>query len=571
MYNERLTCSVLLLALLLSCELRLASLATTGQSRESNRDLDFTLVSQEVSRHNYNCLPWTYYDEVDNSCKCYQYAEIPLCEQTGDSLAILKGYCITYDEKKQVASAGQCVYLFPGLGYVYTVHIDNYTDLNSVVCGDFNRKGVLCSECVMGKNIPSYSYRVSCIDSCTPSTVNWIRYFLITLLPTTVFYVFIVIFKINVHSSIFQGFIFLIQFSTSPFAGRLAEGYFRLVGHNLAYIVTYVYGSFGAIWNLDFLRGIDSSICLGLSPLGQLSLDYVTVLYTLLLIAGTYILIGWHDKQVKIVVIIWKPIYKFCQLFRKNWNIHSSVIDSLATFLILCNIKVLNVCVDILKPVKVYQLTQEGGCRWSVFNDPKLQYFGKDHLPYAMFAIFMFVIFVAIPILLLLLYPTRLFQKTIARLPSRWKIFLKILVDSFQGIYKDRTEPNTKDFRWFSAIPFVTRLVLMSLSYDLDITFSVNCVMLLLLTGILTIITDPCKDKVKYISTHFTVFVLVTAAAFVALYVTGNTTSNTMYMGYFGATMMTLPYLYLMFFLMSWIKVRGYHILIWIKILKRKV
>ena len=511
----------MLIVLLLSCDLRLASPVNTGLRGKSNEVLDF-IVRQDASHHSHSCPPWTYYDEVDNSCKCYHYSDLPICEQTGETLTVLKYYCVTYNTEKQVASAGECLYHHSGIGKMYTVHIGNYTELNSAICGDFNRKGMLCSECAKGMFVP-YSYHVSCIDTCVPSKVNWIKYFLITLLPTTVFYVFIIIFKINVHSSLLLGFILILQVLTSPFFAHFVEGYFRIAGHNFTYIITYIFMLLGGIWNLDFFRGIDSSICLRLSPLGQLSLEYVTVLYTLLLIAGTYILIGWHDRQVKIVVKIWKPIYKFCILFRKNWNIHSSVIDSFATFLILCNVKVLNVCIDILKPVKVYQLTQEGGYRWSVFIDPKLQYYGKHHLPYAMLAIFMFIFFVMLPIIFLLLYPTRLCQNILAKLPNRWQILLKILVDSFQGIYKDGTEPNTKDCRWFSAVPFIVRLIVLSVYiYSVDLTSSVHIGITVSLVGIITILADPCKVEVKYISTHFTVCIFITGTISMALLINNN-------------------------------------------------
>ena len=543
-------------AILLSCKLRLASTVKSNQILDST-----TLVSQEAYRHTHPCMPGTYYED-DDSCKCYHYADVPICEQTGETLTVLMGYCITYDEEKQVASAGECIYIHQGITDMYTIHVDNYTDLNSVVCGGFNRKGLLCSECTKGTFIPSYSYDVSCIDSCTPSTASWIEYILITLLPTTVFFVFIITFKINVHSSWLQGYVIVVQCLTSPTAGRFVESYFRIVGHNFNYKLMYLYSLTGGIWNLDFFRGIDSSICLGLSPLGQLSLDYVTVLYTLLLIAGTYILIGWHDRQVKIVVIIWKPIYKFCQLFRKNWNIRSSVIDSLATFLILCNIKVLNVCIDVLKPVKVYQLTQEGGYRWSVFNDPKLHYFGKYHLPYAIFAIFMLVSLVVTPILFLLLYPTKLCQKIITKLSSRWQIFLKILIDSFQGIYKDGTEPDTKDFRWFSAVPFIVRLVVLSVYiYLIDTMLFVITAIVISLTGIITILVDPYKDKNKYISTHFTVFLLILASVAVLLFMGSKIEAIIYYVSVIAVAIVIFPYLYLILFLLKKIRVCGTSVL----------
>ena len=572
--HKSLDCLVVLLMLLLLCESRLVSCDVNTRKSEKHKNSMDNTAQREASQNN-SCPPQSCYDELNEACKCYHYNETPICEHSGEQLNILKSYCITYDKEKGVASAGECIYEHPSFGYYYPIQVHNYSDLNEALCGRFNRKGLFCSECADGTYISSYSYRESCIGSCKPSTVNWIKYFLITLIPTTVFYSLIVLFRINVHSSRFQGCIFLIQFATSPFASRITKSHLRIlkddISHNVytfIYILAILYGTIGGIWNLDFFRDIDTSICLGLSPLGQLSLDFVTVLYTLLLITGTYFVVGWHDQQVKVVVIACKPFLIFFKLFRENWNAHSSTIDSLATFLILCNIKVLNVCFDILKPVKVHQLTKEGGYRWSVFYDPKLSYLGKDHLPHAIFALLMLVIFVIVPIAILLLYPARLFQKFLTNLPSRWQIFLKILVDSFQGIYKDGTEPNTRDFRWFSAFPFIVRLVMMSLYiYSLDSFFLVNCGTVLSIAGILIIIANPYKANVRYISTHFAVFLLITAATVVILMV-----SSRLYLPYFLelTLLLTLTSICSVLFL-SYFRVCCFSTTSIVRILKRKL
>ena len=511
-------CLLVPMAALLILEFRLVSCDNTTRSLKANNAVE-SIVRQEATQHINSCPPWSYYDKLHDTCKCYDRKnKFPVCEQNGKLLSILKNHCITYDAEKGVASAGECIYLHPSYGYYYTVEVFNYSELNEAVCGQFNRKGLLCSECADGMYISSYSYRVSCISTCKPSTVNWIKYFLITLVLTTIFYSILFLFKINVHSSRLQGCIFLIQFAASPVALRTCESYLRISGTNTFRRAIMISGTIVGIWNLDFFRVIDNSICLGLTPLGQLSLDFFTILYTLLMIIGTYLVMGWHDKQARVIKLVCKPL-TILKSFRENRNISNSTIDSLATFLILSNIKVLNVCLDILKPLRVYQLTKGGGHRWSVFYDPKLSYFGKDHLPHAIFALFMLAIFVIVPIAILLLYPSRWFQKFLTKLPSRKQIFLKILVDSFQGIYKDGTEPNTRDFRWFSAFPFIVRLVIMFLyMYSLDSFFLVNGGIVLSIAVMLIIIIDPYKNNVKYISTDFAVFLLITAAILVSMF-----------------------------------------------------
>ena len=81
----------------------------------------------------------------------------------------------------------------------------------------------------------------------------------------------------------------------------------------------------------------------------------------------------------------------------------------------------------------------------------KLKYFSKEHLPYAVAAIVILIIFILSPALLLLCYPTKLFRKcsSYCRL-RRWQA-LHVFAETFQGCYKDGVN-GTKDFRSL-AIP----------------------------------------------------------------------------------------------------------------------
>ena len=69
-----------------------------------------------------------------------------------------------------------------------------------------------------------------------------------------------------------------------------------------------------------------------------LLLDYSVAVYPLLLIFITFILVKLHDKFA-FVVYLWRPFHKCLVVFRKQWNIRSSLSNALATFIILSYIK----------------------------------------------------------------------------------------------------------------------------------------------------------------------------------------------------------------------------------------
>ena len=70
----------------------------------------------------------------------------------------------------------------------------------------------------------------------------------------------------------------------------------------------------------------------------------------------------------------------------------------------------------------------------------------------------MLCVLAILPIAVLALYPFNFFQKFLNLFLFRWYI-LHTFVDSFQGCYKDGTEPGTRDCRWFSVVYFGSRIV----------------------------------------------------------------------------------------------------------------
>ena len=96
-----------------------------------------------------------------------------------------------------------------------------------------------------------------------------------------------------------------------------------------------------SIWNLDFFRGLYPDICLDVSTLTVLALDYAVAIYPLLLTVISYFLIQLHARNVRIVVILWKPFRYIFTLLRRNWDSKTTVIDAYATFYILSFTKIL--------------------------------------------------------------------------------------------------------------------------------------------------------------------------------------------------------------------------------------
>ena len=147
---------------------------------------------------------------------------------------------------------------------------------------------------------------------------------------------------------------------------------------------------------------------------------------------------------------------------------------------------------------------------YGLFYVPSVPYFGSHHLPYATLALALLFLFVGVPNVILLLYPFQFFQKFLTIFSINW-YSLRIYVDSFQGCYKDGTEPGTFDYRWFSALMLLTRPIYFVI-YDLTLSmmsFTYGLILIATVLILLINIQPYKKTAVRYPSTDTTFFILL--------------------------------------------------------------
>ena len=299
---------------------------------------------------------------------------------------------------------------------------------------------------------------MNCIQ-CPNGKANWWKYLLAAFLPLTIFYLIVLLFKINVASSNLYPFLIYAQAVSMPMNGRVILIYLK--NQNEVKMATRWIGMLYGIFNMDFFRSFNLGICLGIDTMQALSLELAVGVYPLPLLLVTYMLIHLYDCNFTPIVTIWKPFQVVILYTRGKIETRTSLIDAFCTFFLLSNTKLLSSCMDLLVPVTVYELNSTGHLRysWRLYNNATIPYFGHQYLPYAILATGMLLLFVLLPVLLLTLYPFCWFQKLLNLLPVRWYI-LHTFVDSFQGCYKDGTEPGTRDYRWCASMFFIARYLL---------------------------------------------------------------------------------------------------------------
>ena len=264
--------------------------------------------------------------------------------------------------------------------------------------------------------------------------------------------------------------------------------------HEVA-LLAKIYPGFLSIWNLDFFRLAYTPFCLhpNTSTLQVLSLDYIIAAYPLALIILTYTLVRLHYHNCTLVVWLWRPFIGCFARCRRQWDIQNSLVDSFATFLLLSYVKFLSTSFDILMPNFSWDIESTVQPP-VVYYDGTIGYFGKEHLPDALLAIAVLLVFTFLPILLLCLYPCRCFQRFLNRYHLSSQT-LHTFMDTFQGSFKDGTN-GTRDWRYFAAVYLIVRVALyISLGVSI-VTFNISMITgVLLLFALLLVMFQPYKKS----------------------------------------------------------------------------
>lgn len=456
------------------------------------------------------CPTWMHLrNESSKECVCgVSHHRAVLCDSTLKQVSVLDSYVMTLDPDSQEAIVGHSIYgcltrLGSGKTYIQVPPVR--WKLDDVMCGPFNRSGRLCGACKEGYSPLVYSYQVHCVNcSNLANRHNWLRFTVVSFAPLTLFYFFIVLFKFNANSPSMHGFVFLAQVASQTFGSKTAA--VQVKGHSPGFVVFLqtVYG----VWNLDFFRALYPDICLNITTMQALSLNYLAAFYPLLLIIVTYIFVSLYSNGNRLITWIWRP-FRSCLLhFRSHWGVESSLIDVFATILLLSYNKLLDLSFSLLLYTVPFNSLDHSVGKYLYFDGSK-EYFGKEHLPYGILAVFVIFLFNFLPFLLLLLYPMRWFQRCLNHLPTSC-VYLHTFVDSFAGYYKDGTETETRDCRYFAAF-FLLLRALNYIAFAVTMTalyFVVFSIVLVCFTAAF-VLARPYKQKYSHHMVTTTLMLMV--------------------------------------------------------------
>ena len=250
-----------------------------------------------------------------------------------------------------------------------------------------------------------------------------------------------------------------------------------------------------------------------MTSLQVMSLEYIIGVYPLLLLVLVSALVKLHDRLPTVVSLrLWGPAHRLLWRLRKAWSLRGgSLIQAFATFLVLSYVKILHVSCSILTPLVLR--SAEGRTlprHWE--GDGAVPFFGREHAPYAVLALFMLATFNILPVLLLLSYPCRCFRRRLdsllARTPGLNIHAVQTFVDIFQGYYRHGAPTTStpmltpdgsggnqddRDCRCFAALYLAARLVQTSVFalHQSKIVSALTGLLLLLLLAAAIVLARP--------------------------------------------------------------------------------
>ena len=476
--------------------------AHVGQALTSGENTILADIEDGIS-----CPHWLFPIHTENgstTCECGDtVAGAVLCNNETQKVEVHRYYCMTYSSDNTSLVVGKCqcsakYYYYHKSGPPFYYSLPSNI---SEVCDYFHRDGQLCGKCKDGFAPPVYSYDPSCVN-CTEYSSNWVKYMAIAFLPLTALFLVVITFRVSATSGLLNVFVLVSQTVSAPFVVH------TIVQHTpnlklLSHIGLSLYG----IWNLDFFRLLYRPFCLHpeMTTLQVLALDYAIAVYPLLLIVFTYLLVEMHDHNVRIVVWLWKPFHAYFVCFRKKSNVKGSLINAFATFLLLSYVNFLHTSFAFLFPVNVYNI--HGRSKRYLFYDGTVEYCGPEHLPFAILAVAVVLVFNIFPLLLLLLYPCQCFQRCLNHFNIHSQV-LHTFMDVFQGSYKDGSN-GTRDCRWFTSLYLMLRIALLMM-YTINNDFVLHIDILILLVPVfLTATFYPHKSPIHNIIDIFLLLTLI--------------------------------------------------------------
>ena len=278
------------------------------------------------------------------------------------------GHCMTYNEDIDTLALDKCPYFDIGGHDVITVLYNivtslnikipgNLSELNDFMCGQLNRTGFLCKDCIDGFGVSYTSLDYQCCN-CSNVWYGIPLYLMIEFVPATIFYLIILISNVRVTSAPLTCLVMCVQlFTVDTVSDRShpLQLIIPVIKHRRTFDVAL--GFFG-IWNLDYFRYVLPPFCISskLNLRHFILLQYLSAFYPFCLILLTWIFVKLYERGVMCRGCFCALKSRCFGRLSRHLSIRNGVINCFATFFLLSYTKLMHQSVLLLHCSVVYSL-----------------------------------------------------------------------------------------------------------------------------------------------------------------------------------------------------------------------
>ena len=157
-----------------------------------------------------SCSTWHYYNNAKGQCEC---GSLLVCSD-GKEVDIKIHDCATSSGQEDDYCIGACPFRHTvnSTYRMYSEMPSNASQLDEVMCGPYNRRGLLCGECKDGYGPAVYSFDMTCANCSS----LWSRYAIslylfLQFIPTTLIFLCFVVIRFDITSGPLLGYVLFCQ------------------------------------------------------------------------------------------------------------------------------------------------------------------------------------------------------------------------------------------------------------------------------------------------------------------------------------------------------------------------
>ena len=457
-------------------------------------------LSSVSASNNSRCPTWFYYNST-HQCQCGSWLN---CIDN-KTVLINDGDCATSSGQGDQYYIGDCPFAHPGNRTKFSAQMPSDPDmLDEVMCGPYNRKGLLCGECIDGYGPAVYSFDMKCVNCSKLSPGYAISlYLVIELLPITLFFICLVVFRFNITSGPLLGYVIFCNFYTRWIKeNQYIYDFLQMKAPVFLFSLFQTALTLSQFSSLQFFHSVIPPFCISekLTVLHLKLLKLVTATYPFVLFIITCILIELHARNCRIIHILWKPFSIILNKTNITALASDAVIHAFASFIFLSNTTATAVMSDVNYDISIRKY--DGSIyKHSLMYDPNIEWLSRKHILYSGLASIPFLFLTVIPSILLMIYPTRIYSRCLSRcLSARKRLAITAFAEALNSCFKDGLN-GTRDYRLLAGTwPFLvaivgcTRKILDFVGPTFPI---VNCTLFLCF---LVSYVQPCKTSVANFS-----------------------------------------------------------------------